>query len=212
MTLEWQDVVKILLALVVGGVLGAERESRDKAAGFRTMILISVGAAIYTMLSLKLAGPGDPTRIAANIVSGVGFLGAGAILRDRRQVLGLTTAATIWVVAALGAAVGGGQFMLSVVGTVCTLLVLLVFPRIEHWIDGQQDLRAYHVVLCSADETGCAKLEALLNQSGLVISNRLLSMSQGELTGTWEAVGMPAAHDRAVRQLCNSEIVREFQV
>ena len=76
-----EDVLKILLAVLIGGLIGAEREYRDKAAGFRTIILICVGATLFTILSFRLGGDGDPTRIAANIVSGVGFLGVGAILR-----------------------------------------------------------------------------------------------------------------------------------
>ena len=95
-----EDIFKILLAIGIGGAIGLEREYRDKAAGFRTLIFICVGATLFAMLSSKLAGDRDPTRIAANIVSGVGFLGAGVILRDGGRVVGLTTAATIWLVAA----------------------------------------------------------------------------------------------------------------
>jgi putative Mg2+ transporter-C (MgtC) family protein len=84
------DLVKILLGVLVGGVIGVERELRDKAAGLRTLIFICVGATLFTLFSEKLAGDNDPTRLAANIVSGVGFLGAGVILRDRGRVIGLT--------------------------------------------------------------------------------------------------------------------------
>jgi putative Mg2+ transporter-C (MgtC) family protein len=102
MYLSMEDVVKIILAVAAGGLIGLEREFRDKAAGFRTLIFICMGAALFTIFSARLAGTNDPTRIAANIVSGVGFLGAGVILREGGRVIGLTTAATIWLTAALG--------------------------------------------------------------------------------------------------------------
>src|SRR5512138_2976902 len=124
-----EDILKICLALVAGGLIGIEREFRDKAAGFRTLIFICVGAALFTIFSTKLAGDRDPTRIAANIVSGVGFLGAGVILRDGGRVIGLTTAATIWLTAALGMGIGGGEYLLVAIGVVITLVVLWVFPK-----------------------------------------------------------------------------------
>jgi len=82
MILEQEDILKLVLAIVVGGLIGAEREFRDRAAGFRTIILICTGAALFTIFSVKLGGPDDPVRVAANIVTGVGFLGAGVLLRD----------------------------------------------------------------------------------------------------------------------------------
>ena len=95
MILNPEDILKILLAVIAGGLIGIEREFRDKAAGFRTLIFICTGACLFTILSAKLA-PNDSVRIAANIVTGVGFLGAGVILRDGGKVIGLTTAAMIW--------------------------------------------------------------------------------------------------------------------
>lgn len=131
-----EEFLKALLAMAVGGAIGLEREYRDKAAGFRTLIFICLGAALFTILSIQLGvGDGDPTRVASNIVTGVGFLGAGAIIQDRGRVLGMTTAATIWLVAALGVGVGVGAYALVGFVTVVTLLVLLLFPPIERWVD-----------------------------------------------------------------------------
>ena len=90
-----EDVVKLLLAMFIGGLIGAEREFRDKAAGFRTIIFITVGSTLFTILSPELGGDREPSRIAASIVTGVGFLGAGAILQGKERVIGLTTASTI---------------------------------------------------------------------------------------------------------------------
>ena len=131
------DLIKILLAIAVGGAIGFEREYRDKAAGFRTLIFICVGSTLFTMLSISLGGGAadDGSRVASNIVTGIGFLGAGAIIQDRGRVHGMTTAATIWLVAGLGMGIGVGRYGLVVAITAITLAVLFLFPPIERWID-----------------------------------------------------------------------------
>ena len=131
------DLIRILLAIAVGGAIGFEREYRHKAAGFRTLIFICLGSTLFTMWSLELgsAGDNDGTRIASTIVTGVGFLGAGAIIQDRGQIHGLTTAATIWLVAALGMGIGAGRYALVLTVTAITLVILLLFPAVERWID-----------------------------------------------------------------------------
>ncbi|MCX6025184.1 MAG: MgtC/SapB family protein, partial [Chloroflexi bacterium] len=106
MTLATEDIVKLLLAIFNGGLIGAEREFRDKAAGFGTLIFICVGATLFTMFSMRSRPSGDPSRVAANIVSGIAFLGAGVILREGGRIMGLTTASTIWLAAALGMGLG----------------------------------------------------------------------------------------------------------
>jgi putative Mg2+ transporter-C (MgtC) family protein len=134
---------RLLLAAFIGGLLGAEREFRQKSAGFRTNILIAMGSALFTILSLTLASDrSDPTRIAAQIVTGIGFLGAGAILRTDNRVHGLTTAATIWVNAALGVAAGAGEYRLAAVGGAITLIVLLILAPIERALE--QRAHAHH--------------------------------------------------------------------
>ena len=118
------------MALVLGAVVGLERERRGHAAGFRTMAMVSSGSCLFTLLGAALFASGtDPTRIAAQVVTGVGFLGAGAILREGGGVKGLTTAATIWVVAAIGMAAGFGVYVLAV-GTTALVLVGLITMRI----------------------------------------------------------------------------------
>jgi putative Mg2+ transporter-C (MgtC) family protein len=116
----------MLVAVVLGALIGLERELSHKPIGLRTNILISLGACIFTVASIQIGRvfDGSPDRIAAQIVGGIGFLGAGAIIRDRGTVQGATTAATIWLVASLGVACGAGFFVLASVGTVLALLVL----------------------------------------------------------------------------------------
>ena len=130
-------IKRILLAAAIGGVLGAEREMRRKSAGFRTNILIGAGCAVFMIVSTTLTG-GSPDRIAAQIVTGVGFLGAGAIMRDQSGgVHGLTTAATVWVNAALGTAAGAGQYHLALIGAAITIAVLAILGPIEAKIERQ---------------------------------------------------------------------------
>jgi len=131
-------VLRLLLAGGLGAVLGTEREFRRKPAGLRTNILIAIGAALFTMTSIVFAGSGGSSdRVAAQIVTGIGFLGAGAILRFRGSVHGMTTAATIWVNAAIGMTAGVGAFSLAVAATAITLIVLLVLPFIENWFENR---------------------------------------------------------------------------
>ena len=127
---------RLCLAALLGGVLGLEREWQHKPAGLRTNILIAIGAALFTMMSIDLAadGKGDPTRVASQIVTGIGFLGAGAILRTNGSVQGLTTAAAIWVNAAIGVAVGGGEYHVAFIATGVTLAVLIVLPMLERLV------------------------------------------------------------------------------
>ena len=133
---------RLLLAAFLGGMLGAEREFRQKSAGFRTNILIAMGSALFTIASVTLAPERtDPARIAAQIVTGIGFLGAGAILRTENRVHGLTTAATIWVNAALGVAAGAGQYHLAALGGAITIVVLLILAPIERALERRMQVR-----------------------------------------------------------------------
>src|SRR5918992_566489 len=128
---------RLLTAALLGALLGFEREVKQKSAGLRTNILIAVGSALFTLMSYELAesAGADPGRVAAQIVTGIGFLGAGAIMRTDSGVQGLTTAATVWVNAAVGVAAGGGEFRLASIATAVTLIVLLLLHPVETIID-----------------------------------------------------------------------------
>ena len=131
--------IQLVEAALLCGFIGLERELAGKPAGLRTNLLICVGAALLTYLSMILAsGPdhSDPTRIAAQIVSGIGFLGAGAIIQSRQAVHGLTSAATIWVVAALGMAVGAGVLHDALLAALLVLVALIVLGRVERTVLG----------------------------------------------------------------------------
>lgn len=125
-----QMLIRLIIAVVLGALVGYERERDGKPAGVRTHGMVSLGAALFTVVSLYGFGPtADPTRVAAMVVSGIGFLGAGAILHQRESVHGLTTAASLWVTAAIGTAVGVGMIGMSVVTTLLIFLLLRFGPR-----------------------------------------------------------------------------------
>ncbi len=132
--------LKLVLAALLGGLVGIEREIRDKPAGLRTNILICVGSTLFMSISTKVAEllGGDPTRIAAQIITGIGFLGAGAVLHSHGFVLGLTTAATIWVVAGIGMALGSGMYTVAVFTTAMSLVTLYFLAIIEDRIQGRK--------------------------------------------------------------------------
>ena len=127
------DFISIILAVAFGAAIGMEREISGKSAGLRTNLLICLGAAVFTIISRQMVvGHSDSlTRIAAQIVTGVGFLGAGAIIQDRGGVLGLTTAATIWLVASIGMACGAGYYALATITTLIAFVALLGLARLE---------------------------------------------------------------------------------
>ncbi|WP_127717633.1 MgtC/SapB family protein [Halobacteriovorax sp. HLS] len=144
--------IQIVTALFLGGLVGLDRERKMKSAGIKTNILICLGACLYTSVSLLNIPEGsmaDPNRIAAQIVSGIGFLGAGAIIQSRGHVIGLTTAATIWVVAAIGLTIGSGYPFVAILFTVTILVVLKLLNPIYNLILLQKDFRTYHVEILS---------------------------------------------------------------
>ena len=138
---QWALLLPALLALVLSALIGIEREIRAKSAGLRTHTLVGLGAAVFMIVSkygfgdlVDVSGVSiDPSRIAAQVVSGIGFIGAGTIIQSRGSVKGLTTAASLWAVAGVGMACGAGLVGVAVSGTVLMLVVLWLFDRIEHW-------------------------------------------------------------------------------
>lgn len=146
-------ILRLALAAALGGIIGLERELKRRPAGLRTNMFICFGAALFTICSIEMANhPGeDQTRIAAQIVNGIGFLGAGAILHARGSVMGLTTAASIWVVAGIGMAAGAGLYLPAIFATVLVVLALLLLGMAERRFNWKPALSAYEVVGNSAE-------------------------------------------------------------
>jgi putative Mg2+ transporter-C (MgtC) family protein len=210
MILEQEDVMKLIAAIVVGGLIGAEREFRDRAAGFRTIILICTGATLFTIFSVKLGGSEDPVRIAANIVTGVGFLGAGVLLRESGRIIGLTTAATIWLSASLGMGIGAGAYAFTGLATLAVLIVLWVFPFIEHRIEGAREAHTYEVTFALNYEK-FRQLEAQFSTFGLRVRSHKQIKKGEDMIALWDVIGSPSNHDRAVEHMFADAAIKEFR-
>lgn len=206
---EQEHLIKIGLAILIGGLIGAEREYRDKSAGFRTMIFICLGATLFTIHSITIGVTRDQARIAAAIVSGVGFLGGGAILRGGMNIKGLTTAATIWLTAALGMGVGGGYYGLTLPAAGAVLIVLWLFPFIEGWIDGLRTSRVYQAV-CPLERDCTAAVEAIFTAEGLKTYPKSRHKVGENLSCTWYVTGSPKGHSAAVAKLLATDGVVEL--
>lgn len=141
---DFETTFQLIFAILIGAIIGAEREYRTKTAGLRTMIMIALGSTIFTQLSATL-GPSAPERIASNIVTGIGFLGAGVIFKDGLSVSGITTATTIWITAALGMAVGAGEYFIAAGATGVVMMVLSVFEVFTKKIAELHQERMYKI-------------------------------------------------------------------
>lgn len=144
---HWAGVLIIVASIICGALVGVERRARGKPAGLRTLILICMGSTIFTMGSLLIAGPwADPGRVAAQVVTGVGFLGAGVILRDRGSIIGLTTAATVWTIAAIGVVVGSGYAAAGIALALLVLGTLTLVRKLEALTEGPCEMGTYSVL------------------------------------------------------------------
>jgi len=202
-------VIKLLLAILIGGLIGAEREFRDKAAGFRTIIFICLGSTLFTILSLEIGGADDPARIAASIVTGIGFIGAGVILRNEGHIVGLTTASTIWIAAALGMGIGSGYFLLAGVATGLILVGLWIFPTFDQLIHKTRETRIYHVVFPRNTEK-CGQLENTIVQCNLRIESFTKGLQAGEIVSKWRVHGSPQNHEHLIEKLILDEDIHEL--
>jgi putative Mg2+ transporter-C (MgtC) family protein len=202
----WQELVRalrldllayLLVAIILGGAVGAEREIQGKPAGLRTNILICVGAALFTQLSLMMSGPfGDPARIAAQIVVGIGFLGAGTIILSRGHVTGLTSAATMWLVAAIGMTIGYGAVLEAVGATVLVLIVLAVLRRVERYVKRKTHVTRLSVEVDPSPER-IDEIDRLVVETGLEVEELTAELRGDVMVVSLEMRGPKPLHDRA---------------
>ncbi|MFZ6029191.1 MAG: MgtC/SapB family protein [Chloroflexota bacterium] len=198
------------MAILVGGLIGAEREFHSKAAGFRTLIFICLGATLFTMFSIRISERGDPARIAAQIVTGVGFIGAGVIMRDAGRIQGITTAATIWLIAALGTGIGMGQYALAGLATSSILVVLWLFPRLERWIENLREERLYEIS-CRATPENAETITSLLKNSGMRLYTFKQTKTGSKLHFSGRLSGTPSEHERLVQKLLAEPEIKDLQ-
>ncbi len=209
---------ELLLAALLGGAIGLEREVNGKPAGFRTNLLICLGAALLTHLSVEVAragGPvaavrGDPARIAAQVVSGIGFLGAGTILQSRGSIIGLTTAATLWVVAAIGIAVGAREYVAAVGTTSLVLVTLLILGKVEHRLVRRR-IHTLRLTL-APDLDALEGARDLLTERGYRVRTEDVVQDEVSLQATVEVAGARGPFDATVTALLRSPGVRGVRV
>jgi putative Mg2+ transporter-C (MgtC) family protein len=202
------EVNKFLVTILLCGIIGAEREYRSKSAGLKTMIMIGLGSALFTVLSIKI-GTTSHDRIASNIVTGIGFLGAGVIFKEENRVKGLTTACVIWIVAAIGMAVGSGYFIQAIGVTVVVLLSLLIFPFVENVAERKFTKRTYRIVKRYQNKD-LDNYEQIFKSYKLKANRGKHQLANGIITGTWDAIGSPQKHHEFVETMLRDESILEF--
>ena len=208
--MDYEILARFLLAALWGGIVGAEREYRSKSAGFRTMIMISMGSCFFTMMSMWIGTANNPDRIASNIVTGIGFLGAGVIFRGDNRVNGITTAAAIWAVAAVGMGIGAGYYFASASASVLILIVLAVLPYCERIIDKLNQSKIY-LINCDFSENVVPKFEQLLKQNNLKYKLTNQVKEGNDLSTTWQVQGHAKSHQQFIAIMTKEEMVKRFE-
>ncbi|MGA9649551.1 MgtC/SapB family protein, partial [Pedobacter sp.] len=180
------EINKFLLATLLCGLIGAEREYRSKSAGLKTMMMIGLGSTLFTILSIKI-GVTSHDRIASNIVTGIGFLGAGVIFKEENRVKGLTTACIIWIVAAIGMAVGSGYYEQAIGVTGVVLLALIIFPFLEEIGDQRFTKRVYRIVKKQHENRDLDSYEEIFKENKLKPQRGKHQVVNNIITGNWVA-------------------------
>lgn len=192
---------RLLLAALLGGAIGIEREIRHKPAGLRTNMMIAFGSALFTVLSYEMAGSfgGDHTRIAAQIIPGIGFLGAGVVMRERGAVLGITSAATIFVVASIGMATGAGMIATATFATALCLIALVIFGAVENRLGFHTRAMVFRIVVPQSDDAAGAA-HRIVEDTGIMPHRWQTRSLGGETSIEFEAeVTAPQERDLLVR-------------
>jgi putative Mg2+ transporter-C (MgtC) family protein len=201
------SITRLLLAAILGGLIGLERELKHRAAGLRTNMFICFGAALFTLLSRGLAAePGDYTRIAAQIIPGIGFIGAGSILHTRGLTTGLTSAATIFVVASVGMAAGGGLYVTAMFATGLVLLTLFLLGHLEETFNLKLLLSSYEVTGSSVDEIS-NEVNRILESHHRLMQNVLTGSTGQHIRLQFDVEGCNREQQELFRQLKASTVL-----
>ncbi len=185
--MQQENIQAILLSIGCGSVIGLEREYKNKSAGFRTVILICFGATIFTLGS-KMGNFSDD-RVAANIVTGIGFIGAGVIFQGRFSVQGLTTAAVIWAMAAIGMSIGFGEFKLGIFMTVLMAVILSLFQKMEELLAEVYFVRTIHVTFVDHAVGSMYELEQFMRDNNVKPIRKGVGKNENQLTVVYEVIG-----------------------
>ncbi len=209
MHIETLYLIKVLIAFAAGALLGIEREYRSEPAGFTTMILICVGSTVFTILSTSFAENGD--RIASNIITGVGFIGAGVIFKEGLTVRGITSAATIWMAAAIGMSIGLGFY--AVAGLVFTLVLttLILLMHFEEKLDKLHQIKLYNISFVS-DTYSVENLEEDLKHLKIRFERYKLTKTHKIVTAYYNIEGSQHMHEDLTKFLVKHDAIDSFLV
>ncbi|GAC1400564.1 MAG: hypothetical protein NVSMB63_19990 [Sediminibacterium sp.] len=205
-----EDIIRILAAFIAGAALGFEREYRSKPAGLRTLIMITVGACLFTILS-QLFGASSPDRIASNIVTGIGFIGAGVIFKEGLSIKGITTASTIWVASAIGMAIGTGHYILAAITLVLVLGTLVILSRLEEKLDAVHKVKEYEITF-DIDQYSLEKLEAELSGMEVPFMRYRFTRNETEITVYYKIEASQKKYDMLMNYLMTTKAIKKFEV
>src|SRR6478735_1992377 len=205
-SIQLGDIVSMIMAVVCGGIIGFEREYKNKSTGFRTIVLITLGSTIFTIVSRHGAGADD--RISANIITGIGFIGAGVIFKDRMSVMGLTTAAVIWTAAAIGMTTGIGYHSLAFLFTIITLAILVLVDRIEVVISNLNKNKIFNINFSNADIAQLETLEQLMKTHQLKSKRIELFKNEEVLCVVMHVKGIKKNVDMLCEEMVNMKAIK----
>jgi len=194
-----EDYLAMLVSVLCGSMLGIEREYHNKSAGLRTIVLICLGSTIFTIMSRRIGGTED--RVAANIITGIGFIGAGVIFKENFNVKGLTTAAVIWISAAIGMVIGITEYRLAFILSFIVLIVLSCFGRLEYFIDFINHKRTYRIIFMDDNIDNIALISEMTKEEKLTSVVKHLSKSDNRLIVHFEIRGNKKHFKRLTEQL-----------
>lgn len=204
-------LARLILAAILGGIIGLERELKHRPAGLRTNMFICFGSAMFTVLSLELATGNEATRIASQIIPGIGFIGAGSILRAKGGVTGLTTAATIFVVASIGMACGGGLYLLAIFATVLIFLALQVLGWMERQFNLKPLVMNYSIVTEKSAQEIVEQVNKALEDQDKALSGLRLSKTDGKQRVVFSVGATRSEHQDLLDRLRQSEDLRNVE-
>ena len=210
-SIYFEEAGQVTVAFIVGAILGLEREFRSKPAGFRTMILISVGSCLYTILSKEAVG-GNSDRIASNIVTGIGFIGAGVIFKEGISVNGLTTAALIWITAALGMAIGYHNYPVAIVVASIVVITLFVLEPVQRFINKFHKVKDYKIRIVGLGQTFKFDFETFFKLHELTYRHMKLYKDNNDAIYIFRVSSPDRNYDLVNNFLLNHADVKSFDV
>lgn len=211
---QWEiwDVYKALFALAAGIILGLERELKDKSAGLKTITVICLGSALFAILSYRIGGENEPTRIASYIVSGIGFIGAGVIFKDAVNVSGLTTAGIIWLAAAVGTSIGFGEFYLAATFMAASLLIVYLSPFLNKVFKTKKQTRIISFVINKADRQIKQHIYRDIKEQGILLEERRVEMKEHQLIVSAEIIITTHSVGKLETYLIENDLIISFSL